>query len=351
MQVDGDPSLSITRRIVRPRGDDRSILIPHAQAQTPHGARATRRPRASSSHRFRPARARWSSCVPTSPADVGTVTVHVPADSVFVFAHAAHGTLDVHDYKSGTLLAFVGHGRLTLDDVGGTVFAQTNRGPLVVRNSNFDRIRARSLIGNMAFERCNVRQIEATSVAGSIVYDGGSFAPGLGALRIDDAATSLSARPAPPSLGARTTGGGHVFTDFANGTRVDAQRRCCNRDVDGGGPVVTATSASGNVYLYGGSLRRACRVAAGLASRNANARRSADIVVCGGRNFRVPLQCRRATVQRPAQPADRLAEHCAARGKPAQRRSAAALRATRRSIPRMPSAPARMRGAGHHVRE
>lgn len=252
VEVDGDSSLLITRRVVRPRGENRSVLIPGAQAQTARGL--VQLPPESFVVSSIPAGPRDLVVVrSTSPVGVGAVTVHVPADSVFIYAHAARGNLDVHDYKAGTLIGFVGHGRLSLDNVGGTVFTQTNRGALVAQDSNFERIRARSLVANMAFERCNVRQIEATSVAGSIVYDAGSFQPGLARFESTSGNVAIGTSGVA-QLGARTTGGGRVFTDFAGAARVDAHDNAASATVGGGGPVVTATSESGNVYLYNGSL-------------------------------------------------------------------------------------------------
>ncbi|MBC5799569.1 MAG: hypothetical protein GIX03_11185 [Candidatus Eremiobacteraeota bacterium] len=251
--VDGDPSLLVTRRVVRPRGEDRSVLIPGVEGQTARGL-----------EQLPPEGFVVSSIPPgprdlvvvrsTSPSDVGPVTVHIPADSVFVYAHAARGNLDVHDYKAGTLIGFVGRGRLTLDDVGGTVFAQTNHGALLANDSNFERIRARSLMANMAFERCSARQIEASSVGGSIVYDGGSFRPGLARFESSTGNVAIGTAGAA-QLTARTAAGGRVFTNFTNGARVDAHDDAAAVAVGNGGPVVTATSGSGNVYLYDGSLR------------------------------------------------------------------------------------------------
>ncbi len=253
VQVDGDPSLLVTRRTVRPRGDDRSVLIPGVEAQTARGLVQL------------PPESFVVSSIPPGPRDVvvvrsssrdnvGAVTVRVPANSVFIYAHTMRGNLDVHDYKAGTLMGFVGRGRLALDDVGGTVFAQTNHGALVADDSNFERIRARSLMANMAFERCTVRQIEATSIAGSIVYDGGTFQPGLARFESTTGNVAIGTASAA-QLGARTAAGGRVFTNFSGGTHVDARDDTANVNVGGGGPVVTATSGSGNVYLYDGSLR------------------------------------------------------------------------------------------------
>jgi hypothetical protein len=46
------------------------------------------------------------------------VTITVPSDSAFVFARTGNGTLDVHDYRGGTFVGFVGRGRMQLDERG-----------------------------------------------------------------------------------------------------------------------------------------------------------------------------------------------------------------------------------------
>ena len=157
-----------------------------------------------------------------------------------MFAHVGNGKLDVDGYHGGTLIAMTRIGAVTLSNLGGTVFAQTFRGPIVARASTFDRVRARSLFGNVTFERCNVRQIEATTVAGSIVYDRGSFAPGLARFESIDGNVAIGAS-GNVQYGAHAMGDGRVYTNFTGRVSVDARngqtsaiakpRRCERRSV------------------------------------------------------------------------------------------------------------------------
>ncbi len=54
-------------------------------------------------------------------------------------------------------------------------------------------------------------------------------------------------------LGGRTVAG-HVYTNFSGETPVDARAGQADAAVHGGGPVVTASSERGDVFLYDGSL-------------------------------------------------------------------------------------------------
>ena len=255
VQVSADPAITVERRTVRPAGGGAAMLIPQTGAATASGQLALP-PESFVPTTFAPG-PRTLVLVRGTPGagpPAGPVSVNVPADSVFIYARTGNGNIDVHGYRGGTFVGFVGRGRLALDGVGGTVFAQTKRGPLTVTDSTLERIRARSLLGNMTFERCNVRQIEATSVAGSIVYDGGHFAPGLARFESSTGDVAIGTAAAA-QVGGRATGGGRVYTNFNARTRVDTRDGEAVASVAGGGPVVTATSASGNVFLYDGSLR------------------------------------------------------------------------------------------------
>jgi len=224
VSVLGDPSLSVDKHTSQQSGQLVSIPIPELAPPANVAAR------------------------------VGPVTVLVPSDAVFVFAHVGNGKLDVDGYHGGTLIAMTRIGAVTLSNLGGTVFAQTFRGPIVARASTFDRVRARSLFGNVTFERCNVRQIEATTVAGSIVYDRGSFAPGLARFESIDGNVAIGAS-GNVQYGAHAMGDGRVYTNFTGRVSVDARNGQTSAIVGDGGPVVTATSQGGSVFLYDGTLR------------------------------------------------------------------------------------------------
>ena len=187
-------------------------------------------------------------------AFAGPMTVTVPSDSVLVAAHLVNGSIDIDNYHGGTFIATVRAGQVSLDDVGGDGFVQVIRGPLVVTNSNLNRLRARTALGNMLFRRCRSRQIQASSVDGSIVYDAGSFEPGLA--RFDSARGDVAIGATGASqLNGRVSGGGRIYTLFDRGERVETGSYEAKAQLDGGGPVVNASSTAGNVYLYDGSLR------------------------------------------------------------------------------------------------
>jgi hypothetical protein len=259
VQIDGDPALAVERRSIDQSGDPLEVPIqPARQDDSPD---ALELPPETFVAGAIPAGLRDVVSVqdaqerdPATPA--GVVVVTIPGNAVYVSATAVHGNLEVHDYRAGTLVASVGSGRLTLAAVGGVVFAQSRRGPIVIRDSTFDRIRARSLLGDITFERCRVRQIVATTGAGSIAYDGGSFEPGLALFESERGDIAIGA-DGPVQFGAHAATDGHVFTDLGRGAHVDGEPPSgAQATIGNGGPVVTATTRSGNVYLYHGSLRK-----------------------------------------------------------------------------------------------
>jgi len=143
---------------------------------------------------------------------------------------------------------------MQLTNLGGTAFAQTARGPTIVSDSSFDRFRGRSLTGNLTFERCDVRQIEATTIDGSIVYDGGSFEPGLARFESTRGNVAVGATN-DVQLGGHAAFDGHVYTSFARPARIDDRFGETSATLGAGGPVVTAMTEKGNVFFYDGSLR------------------------------------------------------------------------------------------------
>jgi hypothetical protein len=257
VSVDGDASLLVERHSWPQSGEPYAVPVALVQAKTPDGPVSL------------PSESFVVSTIPAGPRQVilvrsplmepagGSafgVTVTVPSGSVFVFAHTNNGILDVRDYRGGTLFATTVRGRVVLDNVGGAVFAQSTRGSVAVVDSSLDRVRARSLTGNVTFERCRARQIEATSVNGSIVYDGGTFAPGLARFESTRGDVAVGAA-GDAEIGAHAAGGGRVYTNFDRGAHIDGRDGQTNAVIGAGGPVVNATSQGGNVYLYDGSLR------------------------------------------------------------------------------------------------
>ncbi|GAC1396566.1 MAG: hypothetical protein NVS2B8_10400 [Vulcanimicrobiaceae bacterium] len=249
--VDG-MSLHIARRTAEPV-EQLPILIPQARARGRSG------PAVLGPESF------VAAAIPSGPRSAiviasslqtpsGPVVVTVPNNAVFVYASAHGGDLDVRDVRGGTLVGFTAHGRLALQNVGGTVFVQTVSGPLVVRDSSTERMRARSISGNVTFERCHVRQIEASSVDGTVVYDDGIFDPGLARFESTHGDVAIGTRQSA-ELAARVAGDGRVYTNFQGGARITGRRDDASAVVGNGGPFVVATTQSGNAYLYDGTLR------------------------------------------------------------------------------------------------
>lgn len=256
VEVTGEATLSIVHRTMHQVPEQTAILIPQA-----HSGPATLAPETFVISSIAPGThdAVVVKSMPDTPA--GPVVVTVPNDAALVFVFARGGNLDVHDYRGGTFVGFTSRGRLALQHVGGTIFAQTGRGALVVDDATTDRLRARTLSGNIAFERCRSHQIEATSIDGSIVYDEGSFEPGLARFESTHGDVAIGTISAV-EFGAHVAGEGRVFTQFERGARTSGTQGDANAVVGGGGPVVTAATQTGNVYLFDGTLRTRERLGA-----------------------------------------------------------------------------------------
>lgn len=184
----------------------------------------------------------------------GDVTIDIPNQTALVFANLGHGRMLVQNYRNGNFVARVHNGALQLDGVGGTGFAEVGKGIFFARASTFDRIRVRQGAGKMLFEGCASRQIEATSIAGDIAYDNGTFSPGLARFESTSGNVALGVASGGVQIGAHSSSG-RIFSNFDRGARVTQHANDAQATVDGGGPVVTVNSGSGAVFLYDGSLR------------------------------------------------------------------------------------------------
>ncbi len=181
----------------------------------------------------------------------GNVTITIPRNTAMVIAHLRAGHLAINGYHG----IFVAHARsagIDLNDVGGTAFVESLRGRVVATNSTFDRLRVRTATGNMLFQGCTSHQIQATSTYGSIVYDNGHFQPGLARFESEHGNVALGVLGGA-QIGAHS-GSGHVISSFRDDAQVSGDPMTKQATVEGGGPVVTATSKNGSVYLYSGSM-------------------------------------------------------------------------------------------------
>ena len=181
----------------------------------------------------------------------GTMTIMIPRGTAMVIAHVRSGHLTLDNYH-GVFVTHVRAGGISLDHVGGTGFVETMRGRIVATNSTFDRLRVRTATGDMFFGGCIAHQIQASSIYGSIVYDNGEFQPGLARFDSEHGNVALGVRGGA-QIGAYS-GTGHVISSFPNDTQIRGNPNTQQATVGGGGPIVTATSKNGSVYLYSGSM-------------------------------------------------------------------------------------------------
>ena len=199
----------------------------------------------------------------------GNTTITIPRDTAMVAAHVRQGNVSLSDYR-GVFVASAHNGAISLDRVQGTGFVEALRGPINATDSNFDRLQARTTTGNMSFRGCTSHQIEATSTYGSIMYDNGRFQPGLAHFQTDHGNIALGVRGGA-QINTQTSSG-HTVSSFHNGAQVHGGPNATEATVRGGGPVVTAASKNGSVYIYNGAMRYHPRVenqmAAPAAPRN-----------------------------------------------------------------------------------
>lgn len=182
----------------------------------------------------------------------GDTTVTVPTGTALLLARAfGRGNIDLADYRGGAFFLSARGGGIAMRNVAGTGFAQSVRGAITAFASSFDRVRVRDATGPIFFTGCASRQIEASNIFGPVVYDDGTFTPGLArfeSLR-GDVAIGVGGSA---QIGAHSATG-RVDTEFAG--RTGGGGNDARANVGTGGPAVVATSGSGTVLLYDGSLR------------------------------------------------------------------------------------------------
>lgn len=181
----------------------------------------------------------------------GRMTILIPRSAAMVMAQQRGGHLTISNYHG----VFIAHARgagVSLNNVSGTGFVESLRGRIVATDSTFDRLRARTATGDMLFKGCTSQQIQATSAYGSIVYDDGVFQPGLARFESEHGNVALGVR-GNAEIGAHS-GSGHVESSFDDDAQVRGDPTTKQATVGNGGPVVTATSKNGSVYLYSGSM-------------------------------------------------------------------------------------------------
>jgi Putative adhesin len=181
----------------------------------------------------------------------GNVTIMIPNSTAMMIAHVRAGHFTLNNYH-GIFVAHAHVAGISLNNVSGTGFVESLRGTISATNSSFDRLRVRTATGNMLFTGCTSHQIQATSSYGSIVYDNGDFQPGLARFETEHGNVALGVRGGA-QIGAHSNSG-HVVSSFHNEAQVQGDPTTQQATVGGGGPVVTATSKNGSVYIYNGSM-------------------------------------------------------------------------------------------------
>lgn len=182
------------------------------------------------------------------------VTLTVPQSTALIWAVVGRGRIALQDYRSGTFVLRVHSGGITLANTGGDAYVEAARGLIRVAGSAFNRIRARTAAGNIFFENCNARQIEVSSIDGSIAYDDGTFVPGLARFESVNGSIALGLAGGGAEIAAHSSGG-RVYSGFDRSAQVNGIGGDVLATLGGGGPVVTASSQAGNIYLYTGSFR------------------------------------------------------------------------------------------------
>jgi hypothetical protein len=188
----------------------------------------------------------------TGPAS--HITVMVPATVAILDARIrGTGILIIDGYHGGTLFAVDFGGRMMLSNINSAAFLQPMHGRLSVNDSMFDRLRVRSNTASLVFERSRARQIEASTVSGSMVWDDGAFDAGLA--RFESTYGSIGIGVANGARVEARSGDGHVYGLWDKRTPLEMRGdNEASATVDGGGPVVNAVSTHGDVFLYDGSL-------------------------------------------------------------------------------------------------
>jgi hypothetical protein len=184
------------------------------------------------------------------------LVVTVPASTGILSLRVGGGQTSIEGYRGANLFVIQGQGHLQLTGATTTAFVQMNYGTFFAADDTFDRIRVRGIAAHDVFENCRSKQIEANSVNGSILYDRGSFDPGLARFETQNGNIALGVTGAAQLIGRSQDG--HVYTMFDRRGASSVDQRGdgeATATVGGGGPLVNAISGRGNVFLYDGSLQ------------------------------------------------------------------------------------------------
>lgn len=182
------------------------------------------------------------------------MTISVPANTAALIVRAGGAQTLIEGYRGANLAVQQFGGRVAFTNVATAAFVQMNQGVLTVADSAFDRIRFRGDRASAVFERCRSRQIETSTIAGHVLYDNGTFDAGLA--RFESRTGNIAIGAGTDTRFEARSGQGRVLTNFDR--RADVQQRRegeASATLGGGGALVNASTESGTVFLYDGSLR------------------------------------------------------------------------------------------------
>ncbi|GAC1580112.1 MAG: hypothetical protein NVS3B7_14530 [Candidatus Elarobacter sp.] len=187
-------------------------------------------------------------------ADAGAhLTVTVPSSTGILQVRVGAGQTSIDGFRGGNLFVVQNGGRVQLTNSTTTAFAQMGYGVLDASDDTFERIRVRTNAAHVVFEHCHSKQIETSSVSGSVVYDGGTFDPGLARFESQSGNVALGVSSSAQLSGRSQDG--HVYTQFDHHVAVEQHGDGeATATLGSGGPLVNAISGRGNVYLYDGTL-------------------------------------------------------------------------------------------------
>lgn len=183
-------------------------------------------------------------------AQSGNLTLMIPAGTSLLLANVGRGRIDLQNYR-GVFALLIHNGALRLSNVGGTGFLQSARGVIMAGNSSFDHIRARTAAGNILFENCDSKQIDVSSINGTIVYDNGAFEPGLARFETERGNVALGLGRGNAQINVHSSTG-RIFSAF---DRASVRAGQTDAQFGGGGAAVTASSVHGAIFVYRGPLR------------------------------------------------------------------------------------------------
>lgn len=181
------------------------------------------------------------------------LTVVVPAGTGILEVNVKGGRTEIDGYHGANLFVLQQQGQVHVRSTTTTAYLQQQSGTIDLTNDAFTRIRVRDNAARLFFDHCRTTQIEATTVSGPIVYDDGSFEPGLA--RFESQHGSIALGVDENAQVVAHTQSGKVYAQFDGPTPMQQHSDGdATATIGGGGTLVSAITESGNVYLYDGAF-------------------------------------------------------------------------------------------------